>query len=95
MLRELLTMKNILFAGIAATSMLMISSAVSASDSSASKAETGKSTSIGGIFDGHRGGGNGSMPGVGHVPGMGGPGMGGNHRWGHRIGGRWFAVWRR
>jgi Ni/Co efflux regulator RcnB len=96
MLRELLTMKNILFAGIAATSMLMISPAIAASDSSVSKAETGKSTSIGGIFDGRRDGGHGTMPHVGprpggHGPGIGGPGMGGNHRWGHRIGGRWFA----
>jgi Ni/Co efflux regulator RcnB len=84
-------MKNILSAGIAATSMLLISPAIAASDSSVSKAETGKSTSIGGIFDGRRGGGHGPIPGVGHVSGMGGAGMGGNHRWGHRIGGRWFA----
>ena len=81
-------MKKLLFAGIAATSMLMISPVYAASDSHASKAETGKSTSIGGTFDGRRSGG-------GHViaprPGGHGPSMGGNHRWGHRISGRWFA----
>ena len=85
-------MKKLLFAGVAATSMLMISPAIAASDSFSSKAETGKSTLVGGIFDGRRGGGNGPMPGVGHVSGGHGIGMGGsNHRWGHRIGGRWFA----
>lgn len=85
-------MKNVLFAGIAATSMLLVSPATAASDSSASKAETGKSTSIGGIFDGRRGGGHGVTPRLGgHNPGIGGFGMGGNHRWGHRISGRWFA----
>ena len=85
-------MKNILFAGIAATSMLMISPANAASDSFTSKAETGKSISIGGIFDGRRGGGHGVAPRPGgHGPSIGGPGMGGNHRWGHRISGRWFA----
>ena len=85
-------MKKLLFAGIAATSMLMISPANAASDSSAAKAETGKSTSIGGIFDGRRGGGHVVAPRPGgHGPSIGGPGMGGNHRWGHRISGRWFA----
>ena len=92
MLRELLTMKNLLFAGIAATSMLMISPANAASDSAVSKAETGKSPSIGGIFDGRRGGGHTAGPQAGgNHTGVRGPGMGGNHRWGHRIGGRWFA----
>lgn len=85
-------MKNILFAGIAAASMLVISPANAASDSSATKAETGKSTSLGGIFDGRRSGGHivAPRPG-GHGPSIGVPGMGGNHRWGHRISGRWFA----
>ncbi len=85
-------MKNLLFAGIAATSMLTISPAAAASDSFASKAETGKSTSVSGIFDGRRGGGDvvGPRPGS-HGPSIGGPGIGGNHRWGHRISGRWFA----
>ncbi len=88
-------MKNILFAGIAAASMLMISPATAASDSFVPKAESGKLTSVGGIFEGRRGGrGHGSMP---HVaprpagPGIGNHGMGPNHRWGHRMNGRWFA----
>ena len=85
-------MKIILFAGIAASSMLMISPANAASDSSLAKAEGGKSISIGGIFDGRRDGGHVVAPRAGgHGPGMSGPGMGGNHRWGHRISGRWFA----
>ena len=89
-------MKNLLFAGIAATSMLMISPAIAANDSTTSKAEAGKSTSIGGVFEGRKSGGHGPMPGMGPRPGnhglgIGGPGMGGNHRWGHRISGRWFA----
>jgi Ni/Co efflux regulator RcnB len=89
-------MKNLLFAGVATTSMLMISPAMAANDSFASKAESGKSTSVSGIFEGRRDRGRGTMPHVGprpggHGPGIGGPGMGGNHRWGHRIGGRWFA----
>lgn len=85
-------MKNILFAGIAASSLLMITPATAASDSFASKAESSKSTLVGGIFDGRRGGGHvvGPRPG-GHGPVITGPGMGGNHRWGHRISGRWFA----
>ncbi len=85
-------MKNLLFAGIAASSLLMIAPATAASDSFASKAESGKSTTVGGIFDGRRGGGTvvGPKPG-GHGPMVRGPGMGGNHRWGHRISGRWFA----
>jgi Ni/Co efflux regulator RcnB len=80
-------MKKLLFAGIAATSMLMISPANAASDSSIANAETGKSTSIGGIFDGRRSGGHTALPNVGGHR----PNIGGNHRWGHRIGGRWFA----
>ena len=90
-------MKKLLFAGIAATSMLMISPANAANDSSAAKADTGKSTSIGGIFDGRRsGGGHGTMLHVGPRPGGHGPGiqnhgMSRNHRWGHRMNGRWFA----
>lgn len=85
-------MKNILFAGIAASSLLMITPAHAANDSFTSKAEKGKSASLGGVFDGRRGGGHvvGPKPG-GHGPVITGPGMGGNHRWGHRMGGRWFA----
>ena len=85
-------MKNILFAGIAATSMLAISPATAASDSFGSKAENNKTASVGGIFDGRRNGVHGVTPRSGtHVPNSAGPGMGGNHRWGHRISGRWFA----
>lgn len=99
-------MKNLLFAGIAATSMLAISPALAASDSFASGADNAKTAEIGGVFNGRKGGGAGMLPGMGgpkmggHMMGpkpgmngpiMNGPGMGGNHRWGHRVNGRWFV----
>jgi Ni/Co efflux regulator RcnB len=87
MLRELLTMKNLLFAGIAATSMLMISPAEAASDSFSGKTEVSKLTSVGGVFEGRRGRNHDAGPRSGNY----GPGMSSRHRWGHRMNGRWFA----
>jgi Ni/Co efflux regulator RcnB len=106
MFRELLTMKNLLFAGVAGLSMLAVTPASAASDSFGAKAEKAATNDLGGVFEGRKGGGggHGRMPGMGHKPVMGpgmgprpgmgpikGPGMGGNHRWGHRMGGRWHA----
>jgi Nickel/cobalt transporter regulator len=83
-------MKNLLFAGIAGLSMLVVAPASAANDSFAPTAEKSSSTDLGGVFAGRRGGGGHPpvvMPG-GHGPR---PGMGGQHRWGHRMNGRWFA----
>jgi Ni/Co efflux regulator RcnB len=80
-------MKNLLFAGIAATSMLMISPAEAASDSFSGKTEVSKLTSVGGVFEGRRGRNHDAGPRSGNY----GPGMSSRHRWGHRMNGRWFA----
>jgi Ni/Co efflux regulator RcnB len=89
-------MKNVLFAGVAAASLLAITPAQAASDSFGAQAGSGDLVSLSGVFAGRKGGGHGPMPGVGHGGGghkpiIHGPGMGGKHRWGHRMGGRWFA----
>jgi hypothetical protein len=86
-------MKNLLFAGVAGLSMFVAAPAMAASDSFVAKAEKGGAPYLGGVVEGRRGGGGHPpiMPGV-HRPHPGpGPGMGGNHRWGHRMGGRWFV----
>lgn len=88
-------MKKLLFAGVAVTSLFAINPAMAASDSLVPAVENGPATALAGVFDGRKRGGHGPMPGVHHPrpqhPGVHGPGMGGKHRWGHRIGGRWFA----
>jgi hypothetical protein len=92
MLRELLTMKNLLFAGVAGISLFAAAPAMAASDSIAGKAGASEVTDLGGVFEGRKGGGHVPMPGMhGPRPGMHGPTMGGQHRWGHRMNGRWFA----
>lgn len=91
MLRELLTMKILLFAGVASLSLLAVAPAGAASDSFAPKAENAATINLGGVFEGRKG--PGPMPGM-HRPHPGpGPGMGGNYRWGHRMNGRWFVGW--
>lgn len=89
-------MKNLLFAGVAGLSMFATAPAMAASDSFVPAAERGSAPDLSTIFEGRKGGGGGHppvMPGV-HRPHPGpGPGMGGNHRWGHRMGGRWFVGW--
>jgi Ni/Co efflux regulator RcnB len=85
-------MKNLLFAGVAGLSMLVAVPASAASDSFAPALEKGGSSDLGGVFEGRKGGGHGPVvhrPGV-HRPHHG-PGMGSQHRWGHRMGGRWFV----
>jgi Ni/Co efflux regulator RcnB len=128
MLRELLTMKNLLFAGVVAAMAFASVPAMAASDSFAPKAEKLTVKEFGTLnfgdpmpmpgpmpgpgSGGHRpmpgmGGGHGPMPmpmmGGGHGPrphgggvNMPRPNMGhnmgsGNHRWGNRTNGRWFA----
>jgi Ni/Co efflux regulator RcnB len=111
MLRELLTMKNLLIAGIAAGLALASSPAMAASDSFDAKAERLTASEFGGVYEGRKGGGmKPVMGGMGHGPRpvMGGMGHGprptmsgghhprphggmGNHRWGNKVNGRWFA----
>jgi hypothetical protein len=110
-IRELLTMKSLLFAGVAGLSLLAAVPAGAASDSMGATTAKNTQVELGGVFEGRKGGGghvgmpgmggpkpgmHGPMPGMGpkpgmHGPGIKGPGMGGKHRWGHRMGGRWFA----
>jgi Ni/Co efflux regulator RcnB len=101
MLRELLTMKNLLIAGIAAGVALASAPAMAASDSLAVSVSSLTADEFVGSADFQKGrmpkvmGGHGSrpMPHVGmnrgHRP-MHGGGFN-NHRWGNRINGRWFA----
>jgi hypothetical protein len=85
-------MKNLLFAGAAGLSMLVATPANAASDSFAPAAKNSNATDFGGVFEGRRGGHRPVIaPGYhGPRPNIG-PGMGGQHRWGHRVQGRWFA----
>jgi Ni/Co efflux regulator RcnB len=86
MLRELLTMKKLLFAGVAATLACAAAPSQAANDSFAVGPEKAASKLNDDAMAGARRGRPGPVAGVHHPR----PGMGqGNHRWGNRVNGRW------